>query len=65
LADYLHRIRAADLDHCTIERAMLNQQNERGLILDRGVEMGRMPPLAMGALTIAAARLLSSERKGV
>ena len=64
-ADYLQRIRAAGLDHRTIERAMLNEQNERGLILDRGVEMGRMPPLAMGALTIAAARLLSSERKGV
>jgi hypothetical protein len=64
-ADYLNRIRAADPDHRTIERAMLNEQNERGLILDRSVEMDRMPPVVMGALTIAAAKLLSSQRKGV
>jgi hypothetical protein len=63
-AHYLHRIRAAGLDHRTIERAMLNEENERGLILDRGVEMDRMPPLVVGALTIAA-KVLSSERKSV
>jgi len=44
-ADFLNRIRAADPDHRTIDRAMLNEQNELGLILDRTVEMGKVPEL--------------------
>ena len=43
--DFLNRIRAADSDHRTIDRAMLNEQNELGLILDRTVEMGKVPEL--------------------
>ena len=44
-ADFLNRIRAADPDHRTIDRAMLNEQNELGLILDRTVEMDKVPEL--------------------
>jgi hypothetical protein len=44
-ADFLNRIRAADPDHRTIDRAMLNEQNELGLILDRTVEMDKLPEL--------------------
>ena len=36
-ADFLNRIRQADPQHRTIDRAMLNEQNELGLILDRSV----------------------------
>src|SRR5947208_1848490 len=44
-ADFLNRIRAADPDHGTIDRAMLNEENELGLILDRTVEMDKIPEL--------------------
>ena len=44
-ADFLNRIRQADPQHQTIERAMLNEQNELGLILDRSVEMDKVPDL--------------------
>jgi len=44
-ADFLNRIRAADPDHRTIDRAILNEQNELGLILDRTVEMDKVPEL--------------------
>ena len=44
-ADFLNRIRNADPDHRTIDRAMLNEQNELGLILDRSVEMNKIPDL--------------------
>lgn len=50
-ADFLNRIRAADPDHRTIDRAMLNEQNELGLILDRTVEMDRVPDLMRSILT--------------
>jgi hypothetical protein len=50
-ADFLNRIRAADPDHRTIDRAMLNEQNELGLILDRTVEMDRVPDLMRTILT--------------
>src|SRR4051794_7496459 len=49
-ADFLNRIRAADPEHRTIERAMLNEQNELGLILDRSVEMDRVPDLMRSIL---------------
>jgi hypothetical protein len=54
-ADFLNRIRAADLEHRTIDRAMLNEQNELGLILDRSVEMDRVPDLMRSILTNMAA----------
>jgi hypothetical protein len=50
-ADFLNRIRAADPDHRTVDRAMLNQQNELGLMLDRTVEMDRVPDLMRSILT--------------
>ena len=50
-ADFLTRIRAADPQHQTIDRAMLNEQNELGLILDRTVELDRVPDLMRSILT--------------
>lgn len=44
-AEFLNRIRGADPDHRTIDRAMLNERNELGLILDRTVEMDKVPQL--------------------
>ncbi|MEP6686427.1 MAG: hypothetical protein ABJB22_06580 [Verrucomicrobiota bacterium] len=49
-ADFLNRIRAADPSHRTIDRAMLNEHNELGLILDRTVEMDRVPDLMRNIL---------------
>ena len=40
---FLNRIREADPQQRTIERAMLNEQNELGLILDRNVGDGQNP----------------------
>ena len=48
---FLNRIRDADPQQRVIDRAMLNQQNELGLILDRSVEMNRMPDLMRTLLT--------------
>jgi hypothetical protein len=42
---FLNRIRDADPQQRVIDRAMLNDQNELGLILDRSVEMNRSPEL--------------------
>lgn len=50
-ADFLNRIREADPEHRTIDRAMLNQQNELGLILDRTVEMDKVPELMRTVLS--------------
>src|SRR4029453_1631906 len=49
--EFLNRIREADPQQRTIERAMLNEQNELGLILDRNVEMNRIPDLMRMMLT--------------
>jgi len=43
--EFLNRIRKADPQHQTIERALFNQQNELGLILNRSVEMDKIPAL--------------------
>jgi len=48
---FLNRIRDADPQQRVIDRAMLNQQNELGLILDRSVEMNRIPDLMRALLT--------------
>ena len=48
---FLNRIREADPQQRTIERAMLNEQNELGLILDRNVEMNGIPDLMRMMLT--------------
>ncbi len=49
--DFLNRIRTADPQGRTIERAMLNEQNELGLILDRSVEMDKISALMRAMLT--------------
>ena len=48
---FLNRIREADPQRRTIERAMLNEQNELGLILDGNVGMDRIPDLMRTMLT--------------
>jgi hypothetical protein len=50
-AEFLNRIRAADPQQRTIERALLNEQNELGLILDRSVPMEKIPELMQSMLT--------------
>lgn len=50
-AAFLNRIRAADPQQTTIDRALLNEQNELGLILDRRVEMDKVPDLMRTMLT--------------
>jgi len=42
---FLNRIRDADPQQRTIDRALLNEQNELGLILDRSVEMDKISAL--------------------
>lgn len=42
---FLNRIREADPQGKTIERALLNEQNELGLILDRSVPLEKIPAL--------------------
>jgi hypothetical protein len=48
---FLNRIRDADPQRPVIDRAMLNERNELGLILDRTVEMNRIPDLMRTLLT--------------
>jgi len=50
-AAFLNRIREADPNGRTIDRAMLNEQNELGLVLDRSVEMDKIPALMRTMLT--------------
>ncbi len=50
-ADFLNRIRQSDPQGQTIERAVLNEQNELGLILSRNVEMDKIPALMRSMLT--------------
>lgn len=47
---FLNRIRKADPQHQTIERAVFNNQNELGLILNRSVELGKIPALMRSML---------------
>jgi hypothetical protein len=44
-ADLLNRIRAADPQQTTIERALINQNNELGLILSRQTNLDDVPKL--------------------
>jgi len=48
---FLNRLREADPQGRTIDRALLNEQNELGLILDRSVEMEKIPALMRTMLT--------------
>ena len=47
---FLNRIRKADPQHQTIERAVFNGQNELGLILSRSVELDKIPALVRSML---------------
>ncbi|MGA8655110.1 MAG: hypothetical protein WB586_03105 [Chthoniobacterales bacterium] len=49
--EFLNRIRRADPERRTIDRAVFNPQNELALILARGVEMDKIPPLMRSILT--------------
>jgi Domain of unknown function (DUF3597) len=42
---FLNRLREADPQQRTIDRALLNEQNELGLILDRSVDIDKIPAL--------------------
>ena len=48
---FINRIRSADPQAQTIDRAMLNEQNELGLVLDRSVEMDKVSALMRAMLT--------------
>jgi hypothetical protein len=48
---FLNRIRDADPQQRVVDRAMLNERNELGLILDRSVELNRIPDLMRTFLT--------------
>lgn len=48
---FLQKIRDADPKGETIQRALLNEDHELGLILGRGVEMEKIPALMGGMLT--------------
>ena len=50
-AAVLNQIRQADPEFRTIDRALLNEHNELGLILDRTVELDRIPALMRQMLT--------------
>ncbi len=49
--DFLHRLREADPRYQTIDKAVLNEQNELGVILNRHVEMDAVRPLMRTLLT--------------
>jgi len=50
-AAFLNRIRQSDPQFSVIERALFNEQNELGLILDRRVELDAIPTLMKSLLT--------------
>ena len=50
-AALLNRIRAADPQHATIERALINESNELGLILSRKTNLDDVPKLMRAMLT--------------
>ena len=52
---FLNRIRKADPQHQSIERAVFNEQNELGLILNRSVELDKIPAL-MRSMLVQMAR---------
>jgi hypothetical protein len=49
--EFLNRIRQSDPQFQTIERALFNERNELGLVLDRKVEMESIPRLMEAMLT--------------
>jgi hypothetical protein len=49
-AAFLRRLRAADPQNQTIERAVFNEQNDLGLILNRRVDLDAIPKLMRSVL---------------
>jgi hypothetical protein len=50
-ATFLNQIREADPSHQTIQKALINENNELGLVLSRQVEMDSVPTLLRSILT--------------
>src|SRR4051794_20693970 len=50
-AVFLNELRQADPSHQTIEKAMLNENNELALILNRNVDTDQIPALMRSVLT--------------
>jgi hypothetical protein len=50
-AEFLNRIRSADPQYATIQKALLNEQNELGVILNRQVDLNAIPALMRSLLT--------------
>lgn len=50
-ADLLNRIRQSDPQFQVIERAIFNERNELGIVLDRGVDLDSVPGLMRSLLT--------------
>jgi hypothetical protein len=50
-AEFLNRIRSADPQYQTIQKAVLNEQNELGIILNRNVDLNSIAPLMRSLLT--------------
>jgi hypothetical protein len=48
---FLNEIRSFDPQHEVIDRAIFNQANELGIIVNRSVEMQKIPPLRRTLLT--------------
>ena len=53
--EFLNRIRQSDPQYGTIEKAVLNENNELGLILSRSVQLDSIPRLMRTMLTQMAA----------
>ena len=53
--EFLNRIRQSDAQYQTIQKAILNQKNELGLILSRSVELDSIPRLMRATLAQMAA----------
>jgi hypothetical protein len=49
-AEFLNRIRESDPQYRVVQRALINENNELGLILGRDVEMDAIPKLMRGML---------------
>ena len=50
-AAFLNQIREADPSHQSIQKALVNENNELGLVLSRQVEMDSVPALLRSILT--------------
>ena len=49
--EFLNRVRQSDPQYQTVQKAVLNENNELGLILSRGVELDSIPRLMRAMLT--------------